>query len=581
MGVDPTSTEKSDSELQWETGSFLDLMPDAIVAIDSKGVIRRVNDPLLDMFGYKSDELLGKRIEILLPERFRKAHVDQRKGYRHNPRTRSMGEGLDLYGRRKDGTEVPLDIMLRPLSKEGVVFAVIRDITARKEVSEKLRYLAYSDQLTNLPNRAALYADLGNLLKPDQAGLIQRTGIALFDLDRFKDVNDTLGHSIGDDLLKAIVQRWQADIGTNCKIYRLGGDEFVLLKPACGNPIDIAATVDRMLKSLNAAFEFNDRTFHVGASAGIAMAPADGSNVEDLLANVDIALYRAKATERGGCSFFHLSQRAETQARHSLDLELRLGFSRGEFEVYFQPQIRLADGALVGAEALLRWRRSKQGIVAPAAFIDALAASNIAHDVGTWILRTACEKVAEWRALHLAPLRLAVNLFAAQVHGGTLVHDVEQALVATGLSPECLELEITENIALDCTEKTMAPFEALRKIGVKLALDDFGTGYGSLSSLMQIPLSHIKIDRSFVRHLCDDERHDAIVRSLIMLAHNIGLEVIAEGVETANQVAFLRAERCDEAQGYFFAKPLAAAQMEALLGTRFQTGRQTSASAQK
>lgn len=581
MGAKSTIAQKSHREPQWETRSFLDLMPDAIVAIDGRGIIRRVNDQLLDMFGYKSTELLGKQIEILLPNRFRQAHVNQRTGYRSNPRTRSMGEGLDLYGRRKDGSEVPLDIMLRPVSGEELVLAVIRDITARKEVSEKLKHLAYFDQLTGLPNRAALYADLEGLLKPGKAGARRRTGIVLFDLDGFKDVNDTLGHSVGDDLLKAVVLRWQSDLGPNSKIYRLGGDEFVLLMPSCGNPVDIATTVDRMLNSLNAEFEFNNRVFHVGASAGIAMAPADGSNVEDLLANVDIALYRAKATERGGYAFFHPSQRAETQARHSLDLELRLGFSRGEFEVYFQPQIRLSDGALVGAEALLRWRRGQQGIVAPAAFIDALAASNIAHEVGTWILRTACEKAAAWRARHFGPLRLAVNLFAAQVQGATLVHDVERILAATGLPPESLELEITENIALYCPEKAMAPFDGLRKMGVSLALDDFGTGYGSLNSLMQIPLSHIKIDRSFIRNVCDDDRHRAIVRSLIMLAHNIGLEVIAEGVETANQIAFLRAEQCDEAQGYFFAKPLAPAQMEAMLGTRFRGGGPVAAPARK
>ena len=547
-----------------EGAALFDLIPDALVTVDHTGVIRQVNGPLTAMFGYGATELLGEPIEILLPKQARQRHVHHRRDYYLKPTVRPMGGGLDLYGRRKNGSEFPVDIMLNSLSAapNGLILAVIRDISASKKMSDDLRLLAYSDPLTNLPNRAALYRDLGEFLKCEPTTPSEPTSIALFDLDGFKEVNDTLGHSTGDRLLKMIAERWTAFVGDGPLIYRLGGDEFVVLIAKCGDPCQVAKIIDGLLQQLETPFEINGNVIHVSASAGIAIAPADGSDVEELIANVDTALYRAKTNGPGHYFLFHNSLRAAAQARRDADLTLRRAYAGKEFELYFQPQIRIEDSVLIGAEALLRWRRGDGLVVAPGAFIEALSASPIATEVGTWILETACKTAATWRSSGLLPVRVAVNLFPRQFHDPSFVDKVAQILADTKLPPAALELEITENITLGCNA---APLQKLHEMGVLLAVDDFGTGYGSLSSLTQLPLTHIKIDQGFIRGIPHDSKAVAIVRSLIVMAHNIGQKVIAEGVETASQAIFLRLEGCDEAQGFLFAKPLSSSRFEALL----------------
>lgn len=559
--------EQGDRPEEWRGGAFLDLMPDAIVAVDARGAIRELNDQLTAMFGYSKAELLGRPIEVLLPERFRAQHVHHRVGYQAHPHTRPMGVGIDLYGLRKDGSEIPIDIMLSPISVGGgLVLAVVRDITAMKKSNEQLRRMAFSDLLTDLPNRAAFYRDLNWILLSGSTSAAV-TAIALFDLDGFKDVNDTLGHSTGDRLLIEVARRWKAAAGDAVRIYRLGGDEFVSILPVRDN-FNAAEAVERLLKQFDAPFEVGDKVLHIGASAGVAVAPADGSTVEALLANADLALYRAKASGRGTYAAFHPAMRAESEARRNLEIELREAFRRGDFELYYQPQIRLCDGRTVGAEALLRWRHGTRGVISPNLFLDTLAASPFAPEVGRWILRTACRSAASWAASDGGPMRVAVNLFPVQFRPETLVRDVEDALEDSGLPGDRLELEITENIALNYSDAMIAPLLALRDKGVCLAFDDFGTGYGSLSFLTRIPLSHIKIDGSFVRKIPDDAKHVAIVGGLIGMAHNIGLKVIAEGVELPIQAEFLRQEKCDEAQGFLFARPMPAAQFDVYLRER-------------
>ena len=285
-----------------------------------------------------------------------------------------------------------------------------------------------------------------------------------------------------------------------------------------------------MLKRLAEPITIGDHVLHIGGSAGIAIAPNDGKSVDELIANADLALYQAKSAGRRAYRFFLPVLRAQAQARRSLDLELRRAYSENEFELYFQPQVRLADGAVVGAEALMRWRHPVAGILAPGTFIDTLAASAIAPEVSRWIIHTACSKTAAWRAQGLQLSRIAVNLFPTQLGDDTLLHDLDEALRDTGLPAEVLELEITENVALDFGDA--AVLQKIHDRGIKLAFDDFGTGYASLSYLTRFPLSRIKIDRSFIGKITDDAGDAAIVRSLIAMAHNLGLEVIAEGVET-------------------------------------------------
>ncbi len=439
--------------------------------------------------------------------------------------------------------------------------------TKAQTAEEQLRRLAHYDQLTGLPNRILLQQELSRVLT--HQGSPVSTSIVLFDLDEFKDVNDTLGHSVGDQLLmevgrrlmQVVEQRNPAGLAS-----RLGGDEFVVLLPNVGDPIRIKEMVDLMLKRLNEPFLINDQLVHPGASAGVAIAPQDGTHVEELIASADLALYQAKSEGGRLMRFFMPVMRAQAQARRSLGLELRRAFTNSEFEIYFQPQIRLADEAIVGAEALLRWRHPQRGVLSPAAFIDTLAASAIASDVGRWTIRRVCEQVAAWRRDGLPLARVGVNLFPSQAYDEVLLHDVMEALRDFALPADVLELEITENIALNREDSTI--LQRLHAAGVKLAFDDFGTGYASLSYLTQLPLARIKIDRSFVANITSDPHDAAIVRSLIAMAHNLNLEVIAEGVETRQQAAFLLHERCEEAQGFLFAKPLPAAEFTAYLRTQ-------------
>jgi diguanylate cyclase (GGDEF)-like protein/PAS domain S-box-containing protein len=437
-----------------------DLIPDAIVTADFNGVIRQVNSQITSMFGYRENELIGQPIEVLLPERVRERHIRHRAALDDRPMIRPMGGGLELHGRRKDGSEFPVDIMLSSLD-DGRLLAVVRDTTAAKNMSARLTQLAYCDALTGLPNRAALYRVLDSFFNAD--GAVRPMSIALFDLDGFKEVNDTMGHSAGDRLLKEVADRWLAVIGSGPQIFRLGGDEFILLVADCGDPGRIAEVVKAMLQQLETPIDIAGTTAFVSASAGVAIAPTDGADAEELIANVDMALYKAKSIGHGQYAFFLNVLRADAYARRELGTKLRQAHLQGEFELYFQPQVRLSDGRIVGAEALLRWSQNRT-LIAPGAFIEMLAASPIAASVGTWILRTACEAAASWPHVHQQPIRIAVNLLPSQYYDPSFAAEIEQVLADTGLAPDSLELEITENIALGENTAAIEPLRRLRDL---------------------------------------------------------------------------------------------------------------------
>ena len=444
-------------------------------------------------------------------------------------------------------------------------FFIGRDMSERKATEEKLRILAHYDQLTGMPNRISLQRDLEAMVDLEQATFRHPTSVARFDLDDFKNINDTLGHPVGDQVLNEAARRLTEIAGDTARVYRLGGDEFVAVFAQCGDPRVVGKFVDEMLERVAERVEIGSHLLYIGASAGIAIAPGDASNVDELLANADLALFEAKKAGGRTYRLFLPVLRAKAQARRELDSELRRAFSDNEFELYFQPQLRMRDGAVVGAEALLRWRHPERGILGPGMFIQAIGVSPIVLEVGRWILRTACAKAAAWRAMGLPPVRIGVNLFPAQFSDGTLLNDVEYALRETGLPADALELEITENIALGNDERLLEHLNALRAKGISFAFDDFGTGFASLSYLTRYPIARIKIDQSFVRKISARTENTAIVRSIIVMAHNLGLQVIAEGVETPDHAAFLQAEGCDEVQGFLYAKPLANADFEAYL----------------
>jgi diguanylate cyclase (GGDEF)-like protein/PAS domain S-box-containing protein len=545
--------------------AIIDASPVAIVCCDVNRNTVIWNRSAQDMFGYSAEETIGR------PTNLRRSPCADQQSLSERAMNGETFRNVETTRVRKDGSLIHLRMAAAPMyNLDGTVRGVARtylDITESKRAEEQLRRLAHYDPLTGLPNRLSLQKELGRLL----AGPVHSpVAIALFDLDGFKDVNDTLGHSVGDQLLIEVCQRFVEivdGVGRTAKVCRLGGDEFVVIVPDCGDPRVIADIVDAILKRLADPFDINGNILHVGSSAGIAIAPNDAEQADELIANADLALYQAKSDGGKVYRFFLPALRARAQARRGLGIELRRAFAEGELELHYQPQLRLVDNAVIGAEALLRWRHPERGLIAPAAFIDALAESAIASEVGIWIIRSACEQAARWRSFGLPLERIAVNLFPAQAYSAALASDVEAVLRATGLPPDCLELEITENAALN-GEAPDATLQKVDALGVKLAFDDFGTGYASLTYLTRFPVWRIKIDRGFVSGISDSLDDAAMVRSLIAMAHNLGLSVIAEGVETEAQAAFLLKEHCEEAQGFLYAKPLPAAEFETYLRTR-------------
>jgi diguanylate cyclase (GGDEF)-like protein/PAS domain S-box-containing protein len=544
----------------------------AVYMLDPNGNVTSWNAGAERIKGYKAEEIIGRHFSTFYTPEDRAAGVPAAALANAARDGKYRTEGWRV---RKDGERFFAAIAVDAIyadSGELLGFAKItRDITELKQAEKRLEYLAHYDDLTGLPNRITLQRDLKMLLEPAAAGEAAPTTIALIDLDGFKDINDTLGHSTGDRLLRAVAQRLSETV-TGATIYRLGGDEFVILFPRCGDPRFAASAVAEARASLAAPFDIDGRPLYIGASAGIAIAPGDGSTVDELIANADLALYDAKSQGGRQHRLFVPVLRAKAEARRQLDLELRRAFFAHEFEMFFQPQIRLRDDAVVGAEALLRWRHPTKGLIAPGAFIEALAESAIAREVGSWILRNTCATVAAWRANGLPTVRVGVNLFPVQFRHETLLQDVEQALDLAKLPGDALELEITENIAIDNDDKILPTLTELRRRGVDLAFDDFGTGYASLSYLTRYPLTRIKIDQSFVRNINATAQGTAIVRSTVIMAHNLGLQVIAEGVETPAQAAFLRAEGCDQVQGFLYAKALPRAEFEDFVRRRSAPG---------
>jgi diguanylate cyclase (GGDEF)-like protein/PAS domain S-box-containing protein len=440
-------------------------------------------------------------------------------------------------------------------SPDGGVTLFMREVTDEVRAQEALRHLAYHDPLTGLPNRRGF----DEMAAQGVEGRMP-TALVLLDLDGFKHVNDTLGHHAGDEVLRDAASRLAGRLGERGRLARLGGDEFAALLfggkgPAAGEAIaeDMLAVVEER------PFPVRGRQFRITASAGlVCVPPGQAADPQALLANADLALSRAKGARGGVCRSYRYADRAAYEARRQLEDELGRAAEKGEFELHYQPQVRLEDGALVGAEALLRWRHPTAGLLGPGLFLEALECSRDARAVGDWIVNEACRQAAVWLKAGLR-LRLGVNLFGEQLKGSDLAEVIEAALERWGLPPERLELELTENIALrQDKEETLAPLRALRARGVGIAFDDFGTGFASLTTLRNFPLTRLKIDRSFISGLPEAAHDAAIVEAVLVLARSLGLEVIAEGVETEAQVEFLASAGCLEGQGYLFGRPMPA-----------------------
>src|SRR6202046_231413 len=438
--------------------------------------------------------------------------------------------------------------------------ATLEDITAWREAQEKLAYLAHHDPLTSLPNRTKFREDLEQTLR-----LVNRDGrvaVLCLDLDHFKEINDSLGHPIGDDLLKDVASRLRASVREGDTGARLGGDEFAIVQAGTAlQASESSSLAERLVEILGAPYAIQGHQLNIGVSIGIAFAPNDGRDPDQLLKNADMALYRAKEDGRGTYRFFEPGMDARAQARRLLEIDLRAALTRHEFEVHYQPIHDLKTGCITAFEALIRWKHPLRGMISPMDFIPLAEETGLITQLGDWILRKACMDAASWSR----EVRVAVNLSPVQFKNSNLVKLVISALDASGLAPERLELEITETVLLQDSEATLAALHKLRSFGVKISMDDFGTGYSSLSYLRSFPFDKIKIDRSFVHELATREDSMAIVRAVTGLGKSLGISIVAEGVETNEQLGLLRTEGCTEVQGFLFSRPRPAQDVEAML----------------
>jgi diguanylate cyclase (GGDEF)-like protein len=468
----------------------------------------------------------------------------------------ARGVPVSYIRRLEDGRS--LAISVTPLPDGGWV-GTYEDITERQEAEARIAYMAHHDALTGLANRVLFQAELEKAVAAARRG---RGGALLYvDLDRFKEVNDTLGHSAGDTLLRMVAARLRETTRETDLVARLGGDEFAVIQTAVECPADAARLAERIIAALSEPMDLAEHRIVVGASIGIAHIPADGSEPEELMRKADLALYQAKADGRGVHRCFEPGMSARLQARHALERDLRDALASQEFELHYEAQVALATCRLVGFEALLRWRRPGHGLVPPAEFIPLAEETGLIVPIGEWVIRRACADAASWPE-HLS---VAVNLSAAQFKTDGLVQVVRAALEASGLAPHRLEIEITESAMLQQSETTLRMLHELRALGVRIVMDDFGTGYSSLSYLQRFPFDRIKIDRSFVRRLGGAEGSEAIIRAVTGLGASLGIETVAEGIETEAQCEQVRAEGCALGQGHLFSRPLPATELPALL----------------
>jgi diguanylate cyclase (GGDEF)-like protein len=448
----------------------------------------------------------------------------------------------------------------RPMA--GGWVAVHEDITERRRAEAKISHLARHDLLTNLPNRVLFREFLEQAFAKSPAG--EGCAVLCLDLDHFKTVNDTLGHPVGDELLKLASARLLSTVQSTDLVARIGGDEFAIVQTAVARPEQCSELASRIVELLRQPFEVQGRHIEIGTSIGISIAPNDGANPDQLLKNADMALYLAKSDGRGTHRFFEREMDRRLQARRALEIDLRSAIANAEFELHYQPIIRLADGNVSGFEALVRWNHPQRGLIPPLQFIPLAEETGLIVPLGEWVLRTACAQASRWSE----QVGVAVNLSAAQFKGRNLVQIALSALAASGLPPSRLDLEITESVLLQDEANTIATLHQLRGLGVRISMDDFGTGYSSLAYLRSFPFDKIKIDRSFVRDITERNDSQAIIRAVTGLAESLKISTVIEGIETEEQLAMAKAEGCNEAQGYLFSKPMPEREVAEFLAKR-------------
>jgi len=544
----------------------IETAPHGILIIDQNGTIRVVNAQIKQQFQYQRSELLGGSIDLLLPERFRLRHAAQRKKFFASPNPGIGNIANEFYGLRKDGAEFPIEITLDPIDappgKELLVTVV--DVTERKRIESELKRTAFHDRLTGLPNRTLF---LDNLLRLDTVS--KRHGhhpfaLLCLDLDRFKVINDSLGHVAGDQVLIEMAQRLLECTREEDTLARLGGDEFAILLEQIRGPEDAVRVAERVLKRLAEPLTLDDNEVSVSASIGIALSLSGEKQAENLLRDADMAMYQAKA-RRSGYEMFDRKMHLRALERMNLEIDLKRAIERNQIDVHYQPIVSLATGKIAGFEALARWQHHGRGAISPTQFIPVAEESGLIVPLSSRVFRQACKQMRDWRNHYRLDDEcfISLNVSSKQVSHGKLIGELDDVLSETGLDPRHLRIEITESAIVENTRTAAETLALLKKRHIKLCLDDFGKGFSSLNYLHRFPIDVLKIDRSFVRRLRLKFTHDRgrkrpfeIVRTIVAMAQILGMQVVAEGIERADQLSILKELGCELGQGFLFSPPL-------------------------
>lgn len=548
----------------------LNAAPDGVLWVDSSGCILMANPAMEKLTGYAATELLGQNVDIFLPEHLRVRHATSMRGYFLAPHPRAM-DSVDLKLLRRDGQMLPVGISLGNWEDEGArhSIAYIRDLTERKKFEESLRYQATHDELTGLPNRWLFRLQLQQALaRAGRSGV--QVAVLLLDLDYFKTINDSFGHAIGDALLVQVGARIRAVLRESDTLARLGGDEFAIFLTDLANVDEAVTVATKLLASLQASYRLQDQDVYSGGSLGLVFYPDDAQDSETLLRYADMAMYQAKQLGRGTYACYSTEMDRRVHDDMQLHTRLKEAIAQDLLKLHYQPQVDVTTGAIVAAEALLRWHDPVLGDVSPARSIPVAEATGLILPLSDWVLETACKQITAWSRAG-TPLRVAVNFSAEQFRQRDLPQKVRTVLERTGAQAQWLDVEITESVAMAQPEQAREQLTALVALGCGVALDDFGTGYSSLAYLKALPVSKLKIDKSFMDGIPHDAGDIAISRAIIAMAHSLEMTLVAEGVETDAQLAFLRQHGCEAYQGWLFAKAMQADDLTALLQAASKT----------
>ncbi|HUG14353.1 MAG TPA: EAL domain-containing protein [Thermomicrobiales bacterium] len=571
IATDVTARKRAEAALQTSEAlhrSVVDSAMDAIIVLGAGGTIQSFNHAAERIFGYRGADMLGQSVTRLLPERMQATVATSVQHHLSSEATKSAGTTVELVGVRSDGVEVPLEMSMTAGSANGSLFVtgILRDISERKALEAELTHQAFHDHLTGLPNRA-LFNDR---LQHAVLRAVRRDSslaVLFVDIDNFKRVNDSLGHTAGDELLITVADRLGGCLRAEDTLARLGGDEFTILLEDIDGIDDAVEVARRISEHVTLHVMCDNREISIGVSIGIALSVAGQMDAEELLRDADVAMYAAKRRGKGGHALFTPTMTEAVWERLTLESDLRHALERSELRLQYQPIVDLANGTVGAVEALLRWDHPTRGLIEPVTFIRVAEETGLIIPIGAWVLREACGEVAGWSEFTVdgRPLSLNVNLSGRQFQQLDLAESVASVLAKSGLEPSRLRLEITETALMETGEATLATLQRLKALGVQIAIDDFGTGYSSLSYLKQFPVDVLKIDRSFVDGIDQHPESRSIVRALVAVAMSLNLNVVAEGIETDAQREELIALGCDVGQGFYFSKAVSPAGIAALL----------------